>query len=179
MKIMLLIREKLLRLEEILLVSAFLITLTIAVLQIILRNFFDTGILWGDSFLRIAVLWLGMMGALFASRHNNHININLGLKFLSKKSLKYIKAIVHLFTAFICGLVAWYGFNLVFMEYEDAGIAFSLSFVDVPIWFTVSIIPMSFTIMAIRYLTLAIISLSSLRESGHTLSDKKSRDKQS
>ena len=37
--------------------------------QIFLRNFFDTGIVWADSALRILVLWIGMIGAMFASRN--------------------------------------------------------------------------------------------------------------
>ena len=126
----------------------------------LLRNFFDTGILWGDSFLRIAVLWLGMLGALIASRQNNHISINLGLRFLAKKSLRTVTMTVHIFTALICSLVAWYGYNFVLMEYEDAGIAFTLSFANVPNWLTVSIIPIAFTIMALRYFTLAVLLLS-------------------
>ncbi len=145
--------KRLLQIEAILLVSTFLFILLIAVLQIVLRNFFDMGIIWADTFLRIAVLWLGMMGALFASRNNKHINMNLGLKYLSGKRLRYVKAIVHLFTALICFVVAWYGVNLVLMEYEDAGIAFA----SIPIWVSVSIIPIGFTIMALRYFSLFVL----------------------
>lgn len=150
------LHNKLLHLETIILVSTFLIILTIAVLQIVLRNFFDMGILWADTFLRIAVLWLGMMGALFASRDNNHINMNLGLKYLSGNSLRIVKVIIHLFTALICFVVAWYGVNLLLMEYEDAGNAFAA----VPIWITVSIIPIGFTIMGLRYFSLAILLIA-------------------
>ena len=150
------LRKKLLQIESIILVSTFLIVLFIAVLQIILRNFFDQGILWADTFLRITVLWIGMMGALFASRNNHHINMNLGLKYLSGNLLRYVKATVHLFTALICFVVAWYGVNLFFMEFEGAGIAFGA----IPIWFTVSIIPIGFTIMGLRYFSLVILLLT-------------------
>lgn len=150
------LHAKLLQIEAILLVSTFLFILSIAVLQIVLRNFFDMGIIWADTFLRITVLWLGMMGALFASRNNNHINMNLGLKYLSGKSLRYVKAAVHLFTALICFIVAWYGVNLVLMEYEDAGIAFA----SIPIWVSVSIIPAGFLIMGLRYFSLFMLLIA-------------------
>ena len=146
----------LLKIESALLVSTFFIVLIIAVTQIFLRNFFDSGIIWADTFMRITVLWLGLMGALVASRNNNHINMNLGLKYLSGQTLKYVKALVHLFTTVICFTVAWYGVNLVTMEYEEAGIAFAA----VPIWFTVSIIPFGFTIMGLRYFSLFILLIS-------------------
>ena len=43
------------RLENIALISALISMLGIAVLQIFLRNFFDSGFLWAESFLRILV----------------------------------------------------------------------------------------------------------------------------
>ena len=153
MKFILVLQKKLLHLEKILLVTMFIVTLSIAVLQIILRNFFDTGIIWGDSFLRISVLWIGMMGALYASRGNNHISIDLGVKFLAKKNLNIIKAVIHLFTSLVCALVAWYGFNLVIMEYEYSEIAFAI----VPVWLTIFIIPIVFFIMSLRYLSFSIL----------------------
>lgn len=144
------VHKQLLRLEDIVLIGALFVTLFIAVLQIILRNFFDSGIIWGDSFLNIAVLWLGMAGAMFASRDDNHISIDLGIRFLSTKNQQFTKAIIYLFTVFICSIVAWYGVNLVLMEYQEH----TLAFAQIPTWVTVSIIPLGFASMALRYLIL-------------------------
>jgi len=149
------LHTKLLKIEKFLLVSIFIITLSIAVLQIFLRNFFDGGIIWGDSFLRISVLWIGLMGALFASRNNNHIRIDLAINFLPKKYISLLTSFIHLFTGFICSLIAWYAAKLVLMEYEYAEIAFA----DIPVWITMLIIPTAFIIMSLRYLNLAIQSL--------------------
>lgn len=151
-----LLRVRLLQFESFLLVSTFLMVLLIAVTQILLRNVFDTGIIWADTFLRISVLWLGMIGALVASRNNNHISMNLGQKYLSKKNLIIVKIIIYFFTASICFIITWFGINLVQMEYEEAGLAFS----NIPIWLTVSIIPIAFSIMGLRYLIFSILLLS-------------------
>lgn len=148
------LQKKLLQIEVIILVSAFFITLSVAFLQIVLRNFFDSGIIWGDNFLRISVLWLGMLGAIFASRKNHHININLGQKFSSGTYLNFIQMIIHLFTAIVCYIIAWYGLNLVLIEHEDGMTAFA----NVPVWITVSIIPLGFSIMALRYFILALLT---------------------
>ncbi len=153
---LLLLRIRLLQFETFLLVFTFLMVLFIAVTQILLRNIFDMGIIWADTFLRISVLWLGLMGALLASRNNNHISMDLGQKYLSEKYLIFIKIIIYLFTAGICFIVTWYGVNLVFMEYEESGLAFA----NIPIWLTMSIIPVVFLIMGLRYLTLFILLLS-------------------
>ena len=48
----------------------------IAGLQIILRDFFNIGLTWGDPLLRTLVLWVGMLGAMIASRTENHISID-------------------------------------------------------------------------------------------------------
>jgi len=136
--------------------------LCIAVCQIILRNVFDTGIVWADSFLRISVLWLGMMGALIASRNNNHINMNLGQKYLSPKNCQKVKIIIYFFTSSICFTIAWFGANFLFMEYEESNLAFA----GIPVWVTVSIIPFAFTIIAIRYLSMTVLLLS-----GRTIDD--------
>jgi len=145
--------KQLLILEDIVLIGALFVTLFIAVLQIILRNFFDSGIIWGDSFLSIAVLWLGMAGAIFASRDDSHISIDLGIRFLSVKNRQIVKAVVYLFTVFICSIVAWYGVNLVLIEYEEN----TLAFAQIPTWFTVSIIPLGFASIAYRYLILFLL----------------------
>jgi len=146
----------LLKMESFLLVSLFLTMLITSVTQIILRNLFDMGIVWADTFLRISVLWLGLMGALVASRTNNHISMNLGQKYLSDHNQIRVKIILYFFTAAICFIISWFGSNLVLMEYEEAGLAFAY----IPIWVTVLIIPIAFVIMGLRYLTFSLLLLS-------------------
>ncbi len=148
--------NSLLKMESFLLISIFLTMLIISVTQIILRNVFDMGIIWADTFLRISVLWLGLMGALVASRNNNHISMNLGQKYLSEQNQNRIKIIIYFFTAGICFITSWFGGNLVLMEYEEAGLAFA----NIPIWVTVLIIPIAFFIMGLRYLTFSLLLIS-------------------
>jgi len=127
--------------------------IVLAVLQIFLRNFFDSGIVWGDVLLRIIVLWIGMFGAMYASRNNEHINIEIGLKYLSAKVKPYVQAVVFLFTAIVCGLVAWYSVGFVFIEYQDGAMAFS----KVPVWVTEVIIPIAFINISLRYLISTVL----------------------
>ena len=42
--------------------------LVMALIQIVLRNVFDSGLLWAESFLRILVLWIAILGAMVATR---------------------------------------------------------------------------------------------------------------
>ena len=55
-------------LEDWILVSIVLFMVLMAFLQVILRNIFDMGIIWGDILLRHLVLWIGFIGASLATK---------------------------------------------------------------------------------------------------------------
>jgi len=74
------------RLEDGVLVALLLTMISLAVSQIVLRNGFDTGITWADSLLRVLVLWIALIGALVATRQQQHINIDLISRFFTCNS---------------------------------------------------------------------------------------------
>jgi TRAP-type C4-dicarboxylate transport system permease small subunit len=143
------------RVEDSILVGLLLLMITLAVLQIFLRNLFETGIVWSDVLVRILVLWVGLVGAMVASRQGNHINIDILDRFLPERAKIVVNFIVELFTAFICAIVAYYSLQFVQMEFADGGMAFA----KVPVWLCEAIIPFAFVVIAIRYILLSIINL--------------------
>ena len=143
------------RVEDSILVGLLLLMITMAVLQIFLRNLFDTGIVWSDILVRILVLWVGLAGAMVASRQGNHINIDIIDRFLPERAKVIVNFVVELFTAFICAVVAYYSLQFVQMEFADGGMAFA----KVPAWLCEAIIPFTFVVISIRYSLLAIINL--------------------
>ncbi|RMH22762.1 MAG: TRAP transporter small permease subunit, partial [Gammaproteobacteria bacterium] len=64
-------------LEDALIALLLLGMLGLAITQIIMRELLHSGLPWIDPLLRIAVLWLGLLGALLATRLDRHIEINL------------------------------------------------------------------------------------------------------
>ncbi|MBN4080327.1 TRAP transporter small permease [Beggiatoa alba] len=151
------LRATLCKIEDLILISLLLVAIFLAVLQIFLRNFFDTGIVWGDLLLRIIVLWIGMLGAMYASRNNDHINIELGLKYLSEEIKPFVQAVVFIFTASVSAIVAWYGVDFVLLEYQDG----VMGFARVPVWLCEAIIPFAFMVIAIRYLISTVLLFTS------------------
>ena len=119
----------------------------LAVFQIIARNLFAEGAVWIDPLLRMLVLWVGLAGAVVATRSNNHIRIDAFLKYLPKKLLPAIQRTVYLFSLSICLLIAWHSARFVYSEYEYGTMAFAA----IPAWLTAIIIPVSFTLIAVRY----------------------------
>jgi len=140
--------------EDTLLVSMFMIMMIMTVLQILLRNIAGAGIIWGDTLVRIVVLWVGLLGATTATRQNNHITIDVITRYLSGRTQKFINAFTMLCTGILCMLVAYYSMQFVQMEFEFSTTAFA----QVPAWICQVIIPFAFFIIGIRCLILSITS---------------------
>ena len=120
----------------------------LALSQIVLRNFFDSGIEWSEPLLRVMVMWLGLLGAIAATKQNNHISIDVISRLLPDKG-KIVSAVIsNLFSAAICATVSYHATRFVMMEYEDGIMAFS----NIPAWICESIIPVGFGLMALRFL---------------------------
>ncbi|MEN8211684.1 MAG: TRAP transporter small permease [Thermodesulfobacteriota bacterium] len=144
------------KIEDTVLVGLLLLMICMAVLQIFMRNLFDSGILWGDSLVKVLVLWIGLMGAMIASRNNHHISIDVLSKFLPEKIKEVTTFIISVFTSLVCGVMAYYSLNFVIMEKQDGYTAFS----NIPAWVCESIIPIAFAIISLRYIFLSITILA-------------------
>lgn len=138
--------------EDSLLVTILSSMIILAVYQIISRNLFSEGVVWIDPLLRTLVLWVGLAGAVVATRTDHHIKIDIFAKYLPKHIQPYVHRAVYLFTFLICLLIAWHATRFVFSEYEYGTIAFA----SVPAWLTAVIIPVSFFLIAIRYACLMV-----------------------
>src|SRR5262249_23963488 len=85
-----------------LLVMLFSVMLLLAVLQVGLRYFFKTGLLWGDVAARILVLWVGFLGAVLAAGESKHFHIDLLSRFLPERGTLWLQRSASLFAAVIC-----------------------------------------------------------------------------
>lgn len=141
--------------EDGILIGLLLVMIGIAVFQIVLRNLFDSGMNFGDELIRILVLWISLVGAMVASRNNNHINIDLISRYLPDPVKKFSTVLVGIFTSFICAVMAYFSLNFVLMEKSEGIIAFS----GVPAWACESIIPLAFAVISFRYLLFSFRTL--------------------
>ncbi len=141
------------RVEDGLLIMLLAGMIGFAVAQIILRNIFGGGLTWADPLLRILVLWVGLMGAMVATRQDNQIVIDVLTRFLSPKLKQLTRVIVDLFTTIVCAVIAYYAYRFVISEHEDGTIAFA----EAPAWIFELILPIAFAVLAWRYLIYAIV----------------------
>jgi TRAP-type C4-dicarboxylate transport system permease small subunit len=115
--------------------------------QVVLRNAFNTGILWADPLVRHLLIWAGFLGAAIATHEERHISIDALTKFFSPK----LKALTQILTSLFAVIVCYYLADaaLVFLRDEKgAGSEFVLS---IPLWIAILIIPAGYALMALHF----------------------------
>ena len=147
------IRHGVARLEDILLTLLLTGMILLAAAQILSRNLFSFGFVWGEPLLRVLVLWLALLGAMAATRDGNHIRIDVLSRFLPPGANLWVRRITDLFGALVCALVAWHAGRFVHADWQDG-----LNWISgVPSWTVELIIPIGFGVMALRFLLHALL----------------------
>lgn len=136
------------KLESGLLVFLLASMMLLAVYQVVVRNIFDVGIVWADAYVRVTVLWVALVGALAASRADEHIRIDFLSRLLNDFWKVWVDRFLALVTSFLCFAGAWYSFEFVRYEYIDAVIAFA----SVPAWICEAVMPVALALIGLRYL---------------------------
>jgi TRAP-type C4-dicarboxylate transport system permease small subunit len=126
-----------------------MVLLFFAFLQVILRNFFDTAIHWGDIFNRLMVLWIGMFAATTAAKMNRHLSLEVLTKFLPEKAKPISDLFVNLFVVFVAAMltVSSYNFFQDQLMYESSDVLFE----GFPIAYFSIIFPIGFGLITFRY----------------------------
>jgi TRAP-type C4-dicarboxylate transport system permease small subunit len=138
--------------EDALLVFILAAMVGLAVTQIILRNLFDSAILWADPVLRVGVLWVGMIGAMVATRSDKQISIDAISRYLPPRAKAGVRVVTDIFTAVVSAVVAWSALRLV-VDDRAAGVTAGAF---LPVWICEAILPLAFGIIALRYALFAI-----------------------
>jgi len=130
--------------------------LTIAVWQIFARNAFSGGFFWADEYLRLAVLWIALIGSIAAARDHRHLRIDLLSRLLPPSLTRWTDFIADLATVIVCGILAWYSFQFVLESFEYKDEAFG----SLPLWWFQAILPVGFLLMSFRYAVWAVKRLT-------------------
>lgn len=138
--------------EDLLLAGMLIGMILLAAAQILLRNLLDWNFAWGDPVVRVLVLWVGMIGAMAASRQDEngktrHISVDVLSPLLRGWHLHLSRLLTSLFAAGICGLLCWHCARFVAeeMQFGATGVA------GIPVWVFQSVLPAAFAIMTLRF----------------------------
>ena len=120
----------------------------LACLQIALRTFFSSGLLWADPLLRYLVLWSGMLGAVVATRERKHIAIDV-VGYLAPPQVKpWVQLTLDLFSCLVSASLTWAA--IVFVRNEAAFGGFRL--LSLSSWVWNLIFPLAFSLMTVHFL---------------------------
>jgi len=144
------IKHGLIIFEKIIAASSLLLLLVLAVIQIIARNFFDTGFSHMEVLTRHLILFIIFMGAALVSEQNRHIKIDILTAFLSTETQEKIIRPLLLLCAVISAVFAWYSvsFWLDEWQYAPANERWSV--------YLALILPVGFFILALHLFLLTI-----------------------
>ena len=120
---------------------------TFAVMQIVLRNFFSTGLVWGDDLLRHGVLWISILGASRATLEKKHIRIDILPRVLPPRTMLISDFFRCFISFFVCVVVFWASWYFV----QGERLAGDIAFASIPFWCLELIFPMGFALMALRF----------------------------
>jgi len=154
--------EKISRVEQVLITILLTVMILMAFFQIVLRNFFDTGISWGDSLVRYLVVWVGFIGAAIATKEDKHINIDVVSRWLTGPQSNYIRLVSHFFSAVICSLLTLAAIKFLRFEAQMG----STAFFKLPVWVPEIIIPVTFGLMTLRFAVRFIGEFARIRKHG-------------
>lgn len=117
----------------------------LATAQIVLRLFFDAGIIWADEFLKILVLWVALVGSIATSRARRHLRIDLLSHYVPERYARLPMAAVDAFAAVVCGFIAWHSVRYLLLTIEDTVL------IGVPAWTVQGILPVTFALLCYRF----------------------------
>ena len=136
------------RAEDSLLVLLLLTMILLAGFDILARSLFGGGVSWIPPLLRVLVLWLGLLGALLATRTREHIAIDLINRLAGPKTKRLMATLTLSFAAIICCIIAWHSYAFLAVSRDFGDIAFA----QIPAWPLQAIIPFSFGLMGLRFI---------------------------
>jgi TRAP-type C4-dicarboxylate transport system permease small subunit len=152
MKALRLLSRTLARAETALLVLFLTAMIVLSFLQVVLRNLFGSGLIWGDVVVRQMVLWGGFMGAALAAIDDRHISIDALTKYLPPRIRSGVKVATNLFAAAVCFFLARAGWAMVVDERGAGGELLR----GVPGWIPLVIIPIGYLLLAIHFTVNAV-----------------------
>jgi TRAP-type C4-dicarboxylate transport system permease small subunit len=145
------LRNWLLQIETWLAASSLFLLLALALLQILARNLFDTGIAAADNLTRYLVLYVTFFGAAVAVQRDRHIKIDVCCSLLSPSMLRRLYRPMQLIAGLVCAFLA----DAAIRYWRDAW----LYAPDHERWLvlTALVIPLGFVLLTIQFFLASLL----------------------
>ncbi len=148
--------------ESFLLVAILSVMVVMSFSQVIMRQFFGTGLLWGDTFLRHLVLWVGFLGAALATAEGKQFSWDIGVNLLKPRPKAAANILAHLATAAISILLTQAAWE--FCKEFGKDKLFDIGNTEVPTLVFSIILPIGFGLVCLHTLIKAAYAVAELRD---------------
>lgn len=155
-KVLELISSYFTKFEKFFLISAVTLMTLIVFFDFLFRELFDYSFIWAKELAAFLMIWVGFIGASYATKENKHLVVGIPEKLFPKKILPYVSLFVNLLVFIVTIFLAYLGFLYV---QETKEIGETSLVLNIPLWIVQLIIPVSLIIIAVRFIILAILIL--------------------
>jgi TRAP-type C4-dicarboxylate transport system permease small subunit len=118
------------------------------------------GFLWAQPLALVLTLWVGFVGASMVTHDGRHLKVEAVSRALPARVKPWVALVSHLFTAAFCAFLLWMSVRYVAFAYEEwvqtdykGG---NFAGINLPKWIGFAVLPLSFTIMTLRFIDLGI-----------------------
>ena len=142
--------EYLVKVEKSIVVALIAAMVGLSFMQVLLRLFFHSGIVWLDPLLRHMVLWAGLTGSALAARYSHHFALEAFVKFAPKVLPRPLEIFAAVFTVAASGLLFYASYKFIRDEFAAGSVAFYINHFSVQGGWAVMIIPVSFALIGLH-----------------------------
>jgi TRAP-type C4-dicarboxylate transport system permease small subunit len=126
-------------------VFVFIASLMMAGLMIIvcvdltLRYFFNSPLLWGTEVTEILLLYITFLGMAWVFREDGHVVIDVFTSQIAGKKKKILNGVSYFLVGIVAAVLVYYGFYTVYDHFRRG--VFNPTVIETPIWLIIIVIP--------------------------------------
>ncbi len=138
-------------------VGVFILLTVVVFVQVVLRYFFSTTLVWGEELCRFAFIWMAYIGFTSCMRHDSHLKVDVITEKLygKPKTILYVVTMLISFGFFI--FVAYWGYDMLTLVRDSEQVALTL---PLPLIFVWGSIPVAFALAGLHALANIVKALN-------------------
>lgn len=136
------------RLEESLIALGLISAATILFINVVLRYFFESGIVWAEEYTRYAIIWITFIGGSVAVREGEHLAVTALLEVMDEKRGRYLRFFATLCSVAFSAFLAVWGTILTLSIRQTGQVTPSM---EIPSYWVYVAIPLGGALMTLRF----------------------------
>lgn len=149
--------------EDAIIAVGIFIPVMVLFVNVVLRYFFQGGIVWAEEFARYCIIWITFVGGSVAIRHGAHVSINVLLDVLKPSNKKLLMIFSYIVSILFTIFLLIYGTK---NTLAVKGINQLTPSMEIPAYLIYLAIPVGGLLMSIRFIQAFVTSVRAIRKEG-------------